>query len=124
MCGCNNISGMKRRRKISGLGDAGSIAMSLLPTAAGFLLANVATKSLGAGAAQYSNLIKIGGGIVLASMTKGFIAQLGAGMALNGVTALGQGALTAAGMGLLPPGQQTYAIQGLNDFGSTRVIVQ
>ena len=109
---------MKRRRKISGLGDAGSIAMSILPTAAGFLLANVVTKQLGGGAAQYSNIIKIGGGLALASMTKGFVSQLGVGMALNGVAAIGQGALETAGVGLLPPGAPARYLAGFME-GST-----
>ena len=118
MCGCNKINGMARKRRISGLGDAGSIAMGLLPLAGGFLLANIVTKQLGGGAAKYSNLIKVGGGIALASMTKGTIAQLGVGMALNGIADIGQGALESAGLGLLPPGAPARYLAGF-EMGKT-----
>lgn len=117
MCGCN-INSMKRKRRISGLGDAGSIAMGILPLAGGFLLANVVAKQLGAGTAKYSNLIKIGGGLALASMTKGTISKLGVGMALNGIADIGQGAIESAGLGLLPPGAPARYLAGFQE-GST-----
>jgi len=113
---------MARKRRISGLGDAGSIATGLLPILGGYLLGNVIEKQFLAGT-TYGNIIKLGGGIALAAMSKGMVAQLGVGMALNGAVDIAQPALESAGLGLLPPGQQTYAIQGIGDPG-TRVIVQ
>ena len=111
---------MKRRKRISGLGDAGSIATGLLPILGGFLLGSVLEKQFLSGT-TYGNIAKLGGGILIASMTKGFVSQLGAGMALNGAVSIAQPALESSGLGLLPFGAQTYAIQGLDN---TRVIVQ
>lgn len=118
MCGCNNINGMKRRKRISGLGDAGSIAMTGATLAVGFLLANFVTKQLGAGSAKYANLIKIGGGLAIASMTKGSLSTIGVGVVTSGITDIGQGALDAAGINLLPPGAPARYLAGFQD-GST-----
>ena len=82
----------KKRKRISGLGDAGSIAMNLLPIAGGFLLANVVEKQFLAGS-SYANIVKLAGGVAIASMTKGTIAQLGVGMALNGAVDIAQPAM-------------------------------
>lgn len=111
MCGCN-ITGMKRRKRISGLGDAGSIATGLLPTLGGFLLANVVQKQFLA-TSQYANTIKLAAGIGIAAMTKGTIAQIGVGMALNGAAGIAQPALESAGLGLLPLGTPARYIAGL-----------
>lgn len=113
MCGCN-ITGMKRRKKISGLGDAGSIATGMLPILGGFLLANIVEKQFLAGS-SYANIVKLGGGIALASMTKGTVAQLGVGMALNGAVDIAQPALESAGLGLLPPGAPARYVAGFED---------
>ena len=110
MCGCN-ITGMKRKKRISGLGDAGSVAMSILPIVGGYVLANVVGKQFFA-TSQYGNTIKLGIGIGLASMTKGTISQLGVGMAINGAAAIVQPALEGAGLGLLPPGAPARYIAG------------
>lgn len=109
MCSCMN--GMKRKRRISGISDAGSIAMSILPTVAGYLLGNVIEKNFLAGS-TYGNIAKLGGGIVLASMTKGTVANLGVGMAINGAVSIAQPALESAGLGLLPPGAPARYMAG------------
>lgn len=112
MCGCQNIGKMARKRKISGLGDAGSIATGLLPVLGGYLLANVVEKQFLSGT-TYGNIVKIGGGILLASMTKGMVAQLGVGMALNGAVDIAQPALESAGLGLLPPAMPSRWVAGI-----------
>lgn len=114
MCGCNKINGMKRKRRISGLGDAAGIATGLLPVLGGYLLANVVQKQFLSGSA-YGNVIKLGGGLVLASMTKGVISQLGVGMALNGAVEIAQPALESSGLGLLPPGAPARYVAGFDD---------
>lgn len=118
MCGCNQINGMKRRKRISGLGDASSIAMGLLPLVGGYLLGNVIEKQFLAGS-TYGNIVKLGGGIVLASMSKGMVAQLGIGMAINGAVDIAQPALESAGLGLLPPGAPARYLAGFSDGGNT-----
>lgn len=110
MCSCMN--GMKRKRRISGLGDAGSIATGLLPILGGYLLGNVIEKQFLSGT-TYGNIVKLGGGIVLASMSKGFVSQLGVGMALNGAVDIAQPALESAGLGLLPPSMPSRWVAGI-----------
>jgi len=110
MCSCN--IGKMRKRKISGLGDAGSIATGLLPVLGGFLLANVVEKQFLSGT-TYGNIVKLGGGILIASMTKGMVAQLGVGMALNGAVAVAQPALKSDGLGLLPPSMPSRWVAGI-----------
>ena len=112
MCGCSITGKMgKKRKSIRGLGDAGSIAMGILPTLGGFLLANVVQKQFLSGS-EYANTIKLVGGVAIAAMTKGTISQLGVGMALNGAAAIAQPALEQAGIGLLPPGSPARYIAG------------
>lgn len=112
MCGCN-ITGMKRKKRINGLGDVGSVATALLPILGGALLADVVQKQFFE-KSEYGNTIKLAGGLALATMTKGTIAQLGIGMALNGAQAIVQPALKSAGLGLLPPGAEARYLAGLN----------
>ena len=121
MCGCNQISGMKRRKRISGLSDAGSIATGILPVLGGYLLANVVQKQFLSGS-SYANIVKLGGGIILASMTKGMISQLGVGMALNGAVDIAKPALESAGLGLLPPGDPSRYIAGVPYDGGSVVV--
>lgn len=118
MCGCNIGKMAKRRKRISGLGDAGSIAMNLLPIVGGYLVANIVEKQFLSGS-SYGNIVKLAGGVLVASMTKGTIAQLGVGMALNGAVDIVQPALESAGLGLLPPGAPARYMAGLMDNGST-----
>lgn len=115
MCGCN---GMKRRKRISGLGDAGSVAMSILPTVAGYLLGDVAQKQFFAGS-SYGNIFKLAAGVVVASTTKGTLSNLGIGMAINGAVSIAEPALQSAGLGLLPPGAPARYMAGLYDGGTT-----
>ncbi len=105
------MNGMKRRKRISGLGDVGGIATGLLPILGGYLLGNIVEKQFLSGT-TYGNIVKLGGGLVLASMSKGFVAQLGVGMALNGAVDITQPALEAAGLGLLPPGAPARYMAG------------
>ena len=111
MCGCSINGKMGKKKSIRGLGDAGSIAMGLLPTLGGFVLANVVQKQFFSGS-SYANTIKLVGGIAIASMTKGTIAQLGVGMALNGAAGITAPALQSAGLGLLPPGADARYLAG------------
>lgn len=111
MCGCN-IGKMARKRRISGLGDAGSIATGLLPILGGYLLGNIVEKQFLSGT-SYGNVVKLGGGILLASMSKGMVAQLGVGMALNGAVDIAQPALESAGLGLLPPQLPSRWVAGI-----------
>lgn len=112
MCGCNIGKMAKRRKRMSGLGDAGSIATGLLPVLGGYLLANVVEKQF-LGGTTYGNIVKLGGGILIASMTKGTVSQLGMGMALNGAVAVAQPALESAGLGLLPPSMPSRWVAGI-----------
>jgi hypothetical protein len=105
---------MKRRKKISGLGDMGGIASGLLPILGGYLLGNVVEKQFLSGT-TYGNIVKLGGGIALAAMSKGLVAQLGVGMALNGAVDIAQPALESAGLGLLPPGMPARYVAGITD---------
>lgn len=116
MCGCN-ITGMKRKKRINGLGDVGSVASGILPILGGYLLANVVQKQFLSGS-EYGNTIKLAAGIGLAAMTKGTFAQVGIGMALNGAAGIAQPALESAGLGLLPPGAEARYLAGINP-GST-----
>jgi len=113
MCGCQ-MNGMKRRKKISGLSDVTGIATGLLPIFGGFLLANIVEKQLLAGT-TYGNIVKLGGGLVIASMTTGMVSKLGMGMALNGAVDLAQPSLESAGLGLLPPGMPARYVAGITD---------
>lgn len=110
MCDCN-INGMKRKRRISGLNDIGGIATGLLPILGGYLLANVVEKQFLSGT-TYGNIVKLGGGLAVAAMTKGVISQLGVGMALNGAVDIAQPALESTGLGLLPPGAPARYLAG------------
>lgn len=109
---------MKRRRKISGFGDAGSVAMGILPVVGGYLLGNIIEKQFLAGS-SYGTIAKLGGGVLLASMTKGTIAQLGIGIAINGAAELGEAMLSKTGLGLLPPGAPARYLAGFADGGNT-----
>jgi len=111
MCGCNITGKMAKKKRISGLGDAGSIAMSILPTVGGYLLANVVAKQFFAGS-QYANTFKLAAGIGIAAMTKGTFAQIGVGMAINGAAGIAGPAIESAGLGLLPPGAPARYIAG------------
>jgi len=108
MCGCN-IGKMARKRKISGLGDAVGIATNLLPLVGGFILGSVIEKQFLSGT-TYGHIVKLGGGIALASMTKGMISQAGVGMALNGAVDFIQENMPT--IGLLPPGVPARYIAG------------
>ena len=105
------MNGMKRKKRISGLGDAGSIALGILPTVAGYLLGNVVEKQFLAGS-TYGNIVKLGAGVAIAAMTKGTVANLGVGMAINGAVSIAQPALESAGLGLLPPGAPARYMAG------------
>jgi len=111
MCGCQ-INGMKRKRKISGLGDMGGIASGLLPIVGGYLLGNIVEKQFLSGT-TYGNIVKLGGGIALAAMSKGLVAQLGVGMAVNG--AVDFVVENVPGINLLPPGMPARYVAGLTD---------
>lgn len=112
MCGCN--IGKMKRKKMNGLGDIGGIASGLLPILCGYLIANVVEKQFLTGT-TYGNIVKLGGGLAIASMTKGTIAQLGVGMALNGAVDIAQPALESAGLGLLPPGAPARYLAGFTE---------
>lgn len=119
MCGCQIGKMAKKGKRISGIGDAGSIAMNLLPIVGGYLLGNVVEKQFLSGT-SYANIAKLAGGVIIASMTKGTIAQLGVGMALNGAVDIAQPALESAGLGLLPPGAPARYMAGFYpDQGKT-----
>lgn len=90
----------------------GGIASDLLPILGGYLLGNVVEKQFLSGT-SYGNIVKLGGGLLLASMSKGFVAKLGAGMALNGAVDITQPALESTGLGLLPPGVPARYVAGI-----------
>jgi len=86
--------------------------MGLLPLVGGYLIGNVIEKQFLAGS-TYGNIAKLAGGVLVASMSKGMVAQLGVGMALNGAVAVAQPALESAGLGLLPPNHSSRWVAGI-----------
>lgn len=115
MCGCNKINGMARRKsRISGIKDIGGAAMSLLPLLGGYAVAKILDKTNLGG--QYSNLVKLGGGLLLATSTKGMFSGVGLGVALAGAQDIVGPALQSAGIGILEPGMPARYIAGLGEM--------
>lgn len=122
MCGCNKISGMKRKRIGARKGfsmDAvqGMIMNDVLPGAAGYLAGEVLDKQLTLLAKNNTtaSLVKVGGGLALSIFADGFLGKMGIGLAVNGATGLALPALEKAGIAsinLLPPGQRSYYMAG------------
>lgn len=117
MCGCN-IGKMARKRRISGLGDAGSIVMNMAPIAVGVLLGKILEKQFltdDAGVTnENSNLLKLGVGILGASFTKGMISQLAVGVAVDGAVEFIAPSLKKSGMiNLLPPQLPSRWVAGI-----------
>lgn len=117
MCGCN-IGKMARKRRISGLSDAGSIAMNLAPIAVGVLLGKIIEKKVLTDEAgvvnENSNLLKLGIGILGASFTKGMISQLAMGVAVDGAVEFVAPSLKKSGMiNLLPPAYPSRWVAGV-----------
>lgn len=142
MCGCQNkINGIgrkksskmakrkspRRRRRISGLNskDIQGVATSAVLGGAGaVVLKMILDKVLPAEYAAHTHYAQIGGGILLATMSKNTMLQAaGLGAATVGaaavVTDLTDG---VAGLGLLPPGVPSVRISGLAE--PTGVVTQ
>lgn len=117
MCSCMN--GMKKRKRVGALNTGGMIdilTQQALPAAAGFLLADLATKNLSFLSTNptLGNGIKVAAGALLAGQG-GMMAGLGVGMAANGVVSFAKPVFNLSGMGLLPPGMPSRYLAGVPD---------
>lgn len=100
---------MKRKRigalKMGGIQD---IAVDqVLPAVVGYLAGEILTKQLTflGNNATMANIVKLGGGLLLASQGNGMLNRAGIGLAANGGIALVLPSLEKAGIArLLPPG--------------------
>jgi hypothetical protein len=123
MCSCqNNKIGMRKRigkRKQFNASNLQNIVMQqVLPGAAGYVVGEVLDGNIKLLAQNNTtaSFVKIGGGLLLATMFDGFVGAAGVGMALNGTTNLvlpKLAALNIAGINLLAPGERTYHVAGV-----------
>lgn len=122
MCGCNKISGMKRKRIGARKGFSmnavqNTVMNDVLPGAAGYIAGEVLDKQLTILAKNNTTaaLFKVGGGLALSLFADGFLGKMGIGLAVNGAANLALPALEKAGIAsinLLPPGQRSYYLSG------------
>lgn len=119
MCSCQNkISGMKRKRSKVGALSMGSIqdvAMNdVLPAAVGFIAGGLLQKNIQmmTDNPTIANVVKIAGGVVLASQGSGLLFRMGVGLAANGVYNAVAPQLNLPSISLLPPGQASVYLSG------------
>ncbi len=120
----------RRRSRVSGLNSkdmAGVATSAVLGGAGAVVLGLILDKVVPAEYQQYNHYIKIAAGVGLAAMSKNnYLQAAGLGAATVGTAAL-VGDLTD-GIGLLPPGQQTYGIRARPEYRITgaeeRIVMQ
>lgn len=116
MCNCK-ISGMRYKRigKISANGIGGAFTGTVLPVALGFLAAKVLTKQLTflSGNPTVGGIVKLGGGLFLASQGNGMLNKMGYGIATEGAVGFALPMLERSGIALLPPGEPSRYLAGV-----------
>lgn len=117
MCSCQ-LNGMKRKRmnglKMGGIGN--TLIQQVLPAAGGFIAGKILTKQLTflSTNSTVGNLVKIGAGAILAGQRGGFLSAMGVGLAAEGAVGFIQPALESGGIALLPPGQPSRYLAGID----------
>lgn len=119
-CSCQNkINGMKRKNigKISQKGVTQMITADLLPVVAGYVGGNMLVNQFANNLPIPGRWVKLGVGAILGVTQKGMLSRVGLGLATAGAVELVGDAINAPGMGLLPPGQPSYFLNGVPEAG-------
>jgi hypothetical protein len=109
---------MKRKKSRVGalnMNSIQSVAVNdVLPATVGFVAGALISKNISflTNNPEMSNLVKLGGGIVLASMGNGLITRMGVGLAANGAYNLIAKQINLPQIQLLPPGQRSMYLAG------------
>lgn len=124
---------MKRKSRVGALnmGSIQDVAVNdVLPATVGFIGAALLSKNISflTTNPQMANIVKLGGGIVLASMGGGMLTRMGIGVAANGAYNLIAPQINLPAIQLLPPGQRSMYLAGTPEMvmpeGNTVVKVQ
>lgn len=111
---------MKRKRigKFSQKNLTDMVTQDLLPVTAGYVGGNMLIAQFGDRLPVPGRWLKLGLGAVLGVTQRGILSRVGLGLAAAGAVELVSDAVNGPGMGLLPPGQPSYFLNGVPGEGA------